>query len=49
MTLGHALVYRNAIEWEQKRKLRMRGDSVLLGDSLLPEEYIVGKFDLFFF
>ena len=37
MTLEHALVYRNAIEWEQKRKLRMRGDSVLLGDSLIRE------------
>ena len=37
MTVEHALVYRNAIEWEQKRKLRMRGDSVLLGDSLIRE------------
>ena len=37
MTVEHALVYRNAIEWEQKRKLRMRGDSVLLGDSLIWE------------
>ena len=37
MTVEHALIYRNAIEWEQKRKLRMRGESVLLGDSLIRE------------
>ena len=37
MTVENALVYRKAIEWEQKKKLRIQGDSVLLGDSLIRE------------
>lgn len=35
MTPRHAVLYRNAIEWEQKKKLRLRGDTVLLGDSAI--------------
>lgn len=30
-------LYKNAIEWEQKKKLVQRGDSVLLGDSTIHE------------
>ena len=37
MTVENALVYRKAIEWERKKKLRIQGDSVLLGDSLIRE------------
>ena len=29
------LLYRNVIEWEQKKKLTLHGDSVLLGDSVI--------------
>lgn len=29
------LLYSNAIEWEQKKKLSFRGDTVLLGDSVI--------------
>ena len=35
MDRQNALLYRNLIEWEQKRKLALRGDSVMMGDSLL--------------
>ena len=42
MTVENALVYRKAIEWERKKKLRIQGDSVLLGDSLI-REYTFGK------
>lgn len=35
MTLKHAVLYRNAIEWEQKKKLFLRGDTVLLNDSVI--------------
>ena len=37
MSVENALVYRKAIEWERKKKLRIQGDSVLLGDSLIRE------------
>lgn len=37
MTLANALVYRKTIEWEQKKKLRLCGDSIYLGDSLITE------------
>lgn len=30
-------LYRNVIEWEQRKKLLLRGDSILLGDSLINE------------
>lgn len=29
------LLYRNLIEWEQKKKLQLRGDTVLFGDSMI--------------
>lgn len=29
------LLYRNVIEWEQKKKLTLHGDTVLLGDSVI--------------
>lgn len=35
MTLKHAVLYRNAIEWEQKKKILLRGDTVLLNDSVI--------------
>ncbi len=35
MNRSHAVLYKNLIEWEQKKKLRMRKDSVWLGDSLI--------------
>ena len=35
MTPKTKLVYRNLIEWEQKAKLQLRGDTVLLGDSAI--------------
>ena len=31
----NVILYRNAIEWEQRKKLRMRNDTVLLGDSVI--------------
>ena len=42
MTMENALVYRKAIEWEQRKKLHIRGDSICLGDSLI-REYTFGK------
>ena len=42
MTVENALVYRKAIEWEQRKKLHIRGDSICLGDSLI-REYTFGK------
>lgn len=35
MNRKHAVLYKNLIEWEQKKKLRTKGDSVWLGDSLI--------------
>lgn len=35
MTPKHVALYRNAIEWEQKKKLSLRGDTVLLNDSVI--------------
>ena len=35
MTVEHALIYRKAIEWEQKRKLRIESEGIFLGDSLI--------------
>lgn len=35
MTALNKLLYGNVIEWEQKKKLTLKGDSVLLGDSLI--------------
>lgn len=35
MNRSHAVLYKNLIEWEQKKKLRMKKDSVWLGDSLI--------------
>ena len=31
----NVMLYRNAIEWEQRKELRMQGNTVLLGDSLI--------------
>ena len=42
MTVENTLVYRKAIEWEQRKKLHIRGDSICLGDSLI-REYTFGK------
>ena len=42
LTVENALVYRKAIEWEQRKKLHIRGDSICLGDSLI-REYTFGK------
>ena len=42
MTVENALVYRKAIEWEQRKKLHIQGDSICLGDSLI-HEYTFGK------
>ena len=42
MTVENALVYRKAIEWEQRKKLHVWGDSICLGDSLI-QEYTFGK------
>ena len=42
MTVENALVYRKAIEWEQRKKLHIRGDSICLGDSQI-REYTFGK------
>jgi signal peptidase I len=35
MNPKHAALYRNAIEWEQNKKLLLRGDTVLLNDSVI--------------
>lgn len=35
MTPKHVVLYRNVIEWEQKKKLTQRRDTVLLNDSLI--------------
>lgn len=35
MNAKHVALYRNAIEWEQKKKLSMKGDMVLLNDSVI--------------
>lgn len=35
MTSKHVALYRNVIEWEQKKKLLLRGDMVLLNDSVI--------------
>ena len=31
----HVILYKNIIEWEQKKKLFVRGDTVLLNDSVI--------------
>ena len=35
MTPLNKVLYRNAIEWEQKKPLTLKGDTVLLGDSVI--------------
>lgn len=35
MDARNKLLYKNAIEWEQKKKLTLHGDTVLLGDSVI--------------
>ena len=35
MNFQNKLLYGNVIEWEQKKRLSMKGDSVLLGDSVI--------------
>ncbi len=35
MNPEHAAFYKNAIEWEQKKKLFLRGDTILLNDSVI--------------
>ena len=35
MDARNGMLYRNLIEWEQKKKLRVRGDTVWLGDSVI--------------
>lgn len=37
MNLHNAMLYRNVIEWEQKKSLYIKGDSILLGDSLITD------------
>ena len=37
MDVRNALLYRTAIEWEQKKAIGIKGDSILLGDSLITE------------
>lgn len=37
MNFQNKLLYGNAIEWEQKKRLSMKGDSVLLGDSVIRQ------------
>ena len=37
MTPVNGVLYRNAIEWEQKKKLMQRGDIFLLNDSIIQE------------
>jgi signal peptidase I len=45
MSPKYVALYRNAIEWEQKKKLFLRGDTILLNDSVIrtyrfKEKYI---------
>ncbi|WP_259301001.1 signal peptidase I [Bacteroides oleiciplenus] len=35
MNMKHFILYKNVIEWEQKKKLSVRGDTILLNDSLI--------------
>lgn len=35
MSIPYAVLYRNVIEWEQKKKLHIQGQHVLLGDSVI--------------
>jgi signal peptidase I len=35
MSPKYVALYRNAIEWEQKKKLFLRGDTILLNDSVI--------------
>ena len=35
MSSKHVALYRNAIEWEQEKKLFLRGDTILLNDSVI--------------
>ena len=35
MNARHYSLYKHLIEWEQKKKLTMQGDNILLGDSLI--------------
>ncbi len=35
MSSKHVALYRNVIEWEQKKKLFLRGDTILLNDSVI--------------
>lgn len=37
MDFRNRLLYGNMIEWEQKKRLSVRGDSVLLGDSIIRQ------------
>lgn len=37
MNSFNAILYRNAIEWEQKKPLYIKGDSILLGDSVITD------------
>lgn len=37
MNPHNAMLYRNVIEWEQKKSLYIKGDSILLGDSLITD------------
>lgn len=37
MTPQNKLLYGNVIEWEQKKKLKLRGDTVWMGDSIISE------------
>ncbi|WP_417139923.1 signal peptidase I [Phocaeicola sp.] len=37
MDFRNRLLYSNMIEWEQKKRLSVRGDSVLLGDSVIRQ------------
>lgn len=42
MNRQNATIYRHAIEWEQKQRLLIQGDSVCLGDSLI-DRYMFSK------
>lgn len=37
MNTVNRILYKNAIEWEQKKKLVQQGDSFLLNDSIIQE------------
>ena len=37
MNIRNALLYRNAMEWEQKKRVSIKGNSILLDDSLITE------------